>query len=95
MEIIGKKVVKDIIGYSCDICSKEANRMESIVAKHYDWGNDSSDSVRTFHVCSPACYESEIRELCENNRYKDYRSYFDDIPIDFWRHMLKIKKEEK
>ena len=97
MQIEKEVVTTEVVGYQCDVCSRQVRKSQnrSITAMHYDWGNDSCDSVKTFDVCSKECYETKIRELCVSERYRKYRSYFDDIPISFWKYMLQIEDKEK
>lgn len=52
-----------VVGIVCDICGKpippsqryELKPFYKITTGHFDWGNDSCDSVETKDACSPAC----------------------------------------
>lgn len=47
-----------IEGIECDICHKSievGDRYFSVCTGHYDWGNDSIDSIEHLDVCSGEC----------------------------------------
>lgn len=42
----------------CDICEKEIKNKDiyyEAIRGHYDWGAESGDSVKNFHICSEDC----------------------------------------
>lgn len=89
---ITRKVMKEVeetvssIG-ECDICGKEFNYKSGvgrekiasyyrIVTGHYDWGNDSCESVETRDACCDGCLSKFIQDwlgdkdvACSNTAY--------------------------
>ena len=42
----------------CDFCKKEIKEdYWEIRTQHFDWGNDSVDSIEDFDACCPACVQ--------------------------------------
>ena len=70
-----KKVVVSVV---CDNCGKEnkGDRIpkdwHSYCSQHYEWGNDSFESVENYHVCSAECYIESLKNSFED--LKDYKS---------------------
>lgn len=62
----------------CDVCGKEFNYYEEgfnktkrahyyhIVTGHYDWGNDSCDSIESKDACSDECLSRFTQEWLKN-----------------------------
>lgn len=53
--IVSKEVCVDIY---CDICNKKIDTKDKfyeITTSHFDWGNDSIDSINNHDVCSNKC----------------------------------------
>jgi len=91
IEKIEKRSV--VVGRVCDICGRpippsfgtwELKPYYRITTGHYDWGNDSCDSVETLDVCSPACAIEFVSEYL-NERYDSRNSSYLNIEhINFW-----------
>lgn len=80
--------------YICDNCKKEVstntlpNDWHEFTSGHDEWGNDSVDSIESYHVCSPACYFGVLAELARLNRnYKSFEA--NDIPLNFINSILR------
>jgi len=65
-----KEIVKNTlvsVGYKCDICGVTTDIVSlpdtwhELTHSHNGWGNDSCDSVETFHLCSPKCYIEQVK----------------------------------
>lgn len=87
----------------CDICGKDFNYKPGvgevkvanyyhIVTGHYDWGNDSRESVKSRDACCDGCLSKFIQDwlrdkdvACSNTAY---------IQINKERHNLKEKQDE-
>ena len=81
---------------SCDICKqdmKSNNDEYYITSQHRDWGNDSCDSVKYIRdLCSFECFMLAVRNEIKSN---DYHSFtINDMSLDFWTNMLKLKFPE-
>ena len=67
----------------CDVCKKKiyekrlsepgfstyGNRVEwfDITTGHCDWGNDSVDSIKEWHACSPECVNSFMKDYYDHS----------------------------
>lgn len=52
----------------CDICGKEITGPYWHVATgHYDWGNDSCESVESLDVCSVECLNKLFDDYCKKS----------------------------
>lgn len=70
-----------IVGKKCDVCHKDIPPTErysmktfpyyKITTHHSDWGNDSVESFKYYHACSPECalkFATEYITNCYNGR---------------------------
>ena len=58
-----------IVGYECDSCGLETRETFNLPkswfylrAGHRSWGNDSCDSVDSFHLCSVECLLKALKQ---------------------------------
>lgn len=85
------RTVCELIGVKCDICGRviespskedQYNWMDdkykyySVVTGHYDWGNDSCDSIRYYDIC-PECITKFVSDYLTDK--KGYRSAYINI----------------
>ena len=91
MSNIYKEVMtKQIVGHQCDICGQQHESYETVTAQHSSWGNDSCDSSKTLDVCSDVCFVKAVKQLIEDDDYKEYESTeINDIWISTWREIFK------
>ena len=93
-EVIGEIVV-------CDVCNKEVPyagnfayelcRYYKIRTGHYDWGNDSCDSVEYRQVCSEECLLKAVNGwLKDKDNKKSDTAY-----IEINKEYIARKKEKK
>jgi hypothetical protein len=71
--LITKKVPVDA-HLICDACGKEVENKNNywyLSTGHYDWGNDSCESVETFHLCSDECLKNKINEYLDDVKCYD------------------------
>lgn len=77
------KTVRALEGIRCDICGKviplnKTRKQESmyyeVMTGHYDWGNDSYESIMYKDVC-PNCISSFMSEYVEKTAY--HSAYMD------------------
>ena len=81
-----------VVGMVCDVCGKpippsqwrELRPVYSITTGHYDWGNDSCDSVETQDVCSPACAIKLVSEYLNRTYNKSNSAYINIDHRNFW-----------
>jgi hypothetical protein len=95
VEIQGEKTIRGVVGYKCDACGNLDKRMESITAQHYEWGNDSVDSIKHFHFCKAECFKEVLNKVFEHTYYKEHKSYISNVPVEYLKDILEIKKERK
>ena len=98
---IKKEIVKNIfvsIGYECDICGVKTDKVSlpdtwhELTHSHNGWGNDSCDSVETFHVCSPSCYVEQVKSsIREVGGYSD--SEIGEFTGEFMIELVKLFKQ--
>ncbi len=71
------------IEIKCDICKKvivdksmKPRYYYTLTTGHYEWGNDSCDSIEHKDICSDACLQIAFNEYT-NNLVKEYdTAYF-------------------
>lgn len=62
----------------CDICKREiTDHYWRVRTGHYDWGNDSCESVECFDICSDACLQKVFNKYIENSNVKDRTQYLE------------------
>lgn len=65
----------------CDVCNKEinSNRFYLVTTGHYDWGRDSMDSVKRFHICekNPICLASMFERYSDKTNGKNNTEYLE------------------
>ncbi len=107
-EIYKKKeviVTEEVItGYRCDICGTEVDTngdlpesWHAMSHKHEGWGNDSSDSLEHFHVCSADCYIARLHKSVAlmDKHYALDKSVINSYSLVFIKELLgKLKKLE-
>ncbi len=65
--------VKKEIGVVCDECGKEISETYyEVVTGHYDWGNDSVDSVDSEDICCLECLEKNQKKYFEIANGSEY-----------------------
>ena len=77
---VTEKIIKQveseiIIDLKCDCCGniiKEKYDYYSVTIGHYDWGNDSPDSVQCQDYCSIECLTSAIKKYYEKANGSEY-----------------------
>ena len=90
MEIYEEKVCqlpkKILTKYKCDICGKfiDSGYIYDISFGHYDWGNDSHESLEYIHACSDECLKHIFNVYME--------SEFDTKHIRIERMTIRINK---
>lgn len=97
---VQRMVKKDVtvgLERTCDVCGKiilkeNEDKITYCIGKHwgltighYDWGNDSRDSVESYDICSAECLEKELQKYVQ----REGTAYFDVECKDYNR------KEEK
>lgn len=68
-------VQSTLVKVVCDICKKDIDWSRfyyKVTTGHYDWGNDSCDSVEDKDICSNECLEKEFHLYLES---KDHTRY--------------------
>ena len=67
-----KLVAKHVLsGKTCDVCGKESSHRPEFDKwiyfshQHYDWGNDSCESLEEFDVCSGECFKEKLASSLE------------------------------
>jgi len=94
------KLIQDTIPVlvKCDCCGNETayeyQRINNMLgwhhfsSGHYEWGNDSCDSVETFDVCSSECYWITVKEQLEtfSDDEKD-TAYIDNMNWKFAKEL--------
>ena len=95
-----KEIVKNTfvnIGYECDVCGNKTDKVSlpdswhEYTHSHNGWGNDSCDSVETFHVCSPKCYVEQLKKSAKE--VGNYRgSEIGEFTGEFTIELLKLFK---
>ena len=92
MAAIEKKVTRStIVGYGCDNCGKIEDCMSSISVQHFDWGNDSCDSIQSRYYCSSECCKELIMTTLKDSNYVDRKSsVINDIGFAVWRSLLTL-----
>ena len=58
--------------YDTDSSMGDPIQYYKVTTGHYDWGNDSVDSIKTYDICSPECMAVIIdkyydRSYCKNS----------------------------
>lgn len=59
----------------CDCCGKEIEQHSyywNVCTGHYDWGNDSVDSVKHYDLCSNECFKKEVDSFLEEGHSTPY-----------------------
>lgn len=60
----------------CDICNGVINKgYWKLTTGHYDWGNDSIDSIEDFDVCSGDCLREKFDEYVSES-WDDYNTMY-------------------
>lgn len=77
---VQRMVKKDVtvgLERTCDVCGKlilkkNEDKITCCIGKHwgltighYDWGNDSCDSVEQYDICSAECLEKELQKYVQ------------------------------
>lgn len=80
-------VIREIlVGISCDICNKDISHKEyyyKVTTGHYDWGNDSHESIEDKDICSDGCLQKEFLKYLEEKTNSGY--------IEIQRERARIK----
>ncbi len=77
------------IGYECDICGLKhngnslPNSWHSFGHHHQDWGNDSIDSNKYFHVCSIGCYTEQLKNCLNSLEDHKRTAEIDEMSYEF------------
>ena len=62
----------------CDICGREITGHHwRIRTGHYDWGNDSCDSIEYFDVCSVDCFRAVFEDYVKKSNNNMNTEYFE------------------
>lgn len=81
-----------VVGRVCDICGKpipsaqwhELKPFYKITTGHFDWGNDSCDSVETKDACSPVCATKLAIKYLNDTYGKRNSAYIEIEHINSW-----------
>lgn len=74
------KEVKELTGIKCDICKKillvannhkNIRRYYSVTTGHYDWGNDSHESIVYRDIC-PECINEFVKDYLGKANGSEY-----------------------
>ena len=84
---------KVTVGLKCDICGattddEDNTQWTEVSHSHSDWGNDSCESFKTFHVCSPQCYIAQLASSIRDLEYSD-TGIINDMSLEFVVNLLK------
>lgn len=78
----------------CDKCGKEINGDYFMVTTgHYDWENDSGDSIEFSDYCSVKCLNSAMNEYFTNGDGKHRKTAYFDIEKEYFVSKGKKKDE--
>lgn len=60
-----KETRRTTTAFSCDFCGvKDFNcKIGMITYQHYDWANDSEESIAFYHYCSLNCFFNVLRKI--------------------------------
>ena len=75
----------------CDVCRKVMDKgyYFRVITGHYDWGNDSCDSVEDFDICSQECLAGYMLEHYFPNQ-KEYNTQYINIKPEYWKGTMTI-----
>ena len=99
------KITKTVTGVECDICkdvipvkslshSNSEHRYFEVPTGHYDWGNDSCDSVETRDIC-PKCISKFIEEYlrdCSDTAHLQLHTYI--VEDDEYSEVVDVPPKE-
>ena len=66
----------------CDICNEVINKQGrhwEVTTGHYDWGNDSVDSIEHFDICSTDCLRKKFDEYVRESGRDDYNTEYFEV----------------
>ena len=102
-QIVEKEVV---VAKTCDICGKQIEPTPTppvgygdkripffeITTGHHDWGNDSCDSIRVLHACSPDCLMKFVDEYVRKDFGEIHTEYIYIDHENAWHLPHEIKE---
>lgn len=74
----------------CDVCNKRIEHKSNyytLSTGHYDWGNDSCESIENFDICSGDCLKLKLQEYIDDTQ-KSNTHYF-NVEHDWFNENLK------
>jgi len=78
--------------YTCDSCGKVDDYMEDVLVGHNEWGNDSIESMQTFHFCSSECYYDLLNDYMSEELHRK-TAYFDGTLLRRWEYIIDMTKD--
>ena len=91
-----------IVGFECEICGKIHNGEKlpeewfEFTSQHYEWGNDSCDSVEEYTTCSFDCFISKLEEICDLfDRGNRKSGLINEMPYKYIKQIIAIAIKER
>lgn len=66
----------------CDVCHNvidDNGPYWELTTGHYDWGNDSCDSIEHFDICSEACLRAKFDEYVRESGASEYNTMYFEV----------------
>lgn len=66
----------------CDVCHNvidDNGPYWELTTGHYDWGNDSCDSIEHFDICSEACLRAKFDEYARESGASEYNTMYFEV----------------
>ena len=85
-EVTEKVLVEEIM--YCNICKKKIEKGSGywdVTTGHYDWGNDSHESIEHFDICSENCLMIKLTEYSVDSGKDDYNTKYIEVEKDYWQ----------
>ena len=88
-ETITHKVIT-VKALKCDVCGKEfKGKHWELTTGHYDWGNDSCESIEHYDLCSEDCIRNKIKDYFED--CDDYCTHYFNLEQSFFKEYRRGK----
>ena len=95
-----RKIDREIpVSVTCDHCGRTCDISDfndfgvSFKAQHYEWDNDSCESIEKYDACTTGCYIELLRKAVGKFRNYSTSAEIDDKPFVFVEKLTEPKKE--